>query len=413
MGTVRDPTDRTRPTGKIRKELDGDRHSFAWTPVEQLGALKDAWNDLAANAANPNPYYSPGMLLSYCSTIGVASDVKFACVWNGSGPDRRLDAFAAFVRKDLRWGWPVRTWRNWSNKYFLKFEPLIRAGQATSARQALFHGLSDNGRLKTLLLSPGATWMPDSSQAPASAEIESAAKYPRKIVSHDQRAALFHGHDPDTYFNDCVSRKTRQTVKRRMRGLEDMGSLEFRTVRDPADVKRAVADFLHLEKASWKGAQGSAMASTAADEAFAQAAICGAHSQPQISCDVLSLDGRAIAVSVSLISANWLFGFKTAFDEDLGKHSPGAVLHYLATCSFLRDETLVAADSTCVPGHPIESMWSDRICFGTTLTSIGAPISDARLNYFAQAEAVRANAKSAAKSAYHSAFGKKVTATKR
>ena len=133
----------------------------------------------------------------------------------------------------------------------------------------------------------------------------------------------------------------------------------------------------------------------------------------QVVCDVLSLDGRAIAVSANLVSGGWLFGFKSSFDETYKKHSPGSVLHYLGTRSILEDPALIGADSTCVPGHPLESVWSDRVRFGTTIRSVGAPLSSSRMGYVVQTEAMRESAKSTAKTIYYSASSKKVTATKR
>ena len=128
---------------------------------------------------------------------------------------------------------------------------------------------------------------------------------------------------------------------------------------------------------------------------------------------MLSLDGSAIAVSANVISGGWFFGFKSAFNEELKKHSPGAVLHFLGAEALLQDKSIIAADSTCVPGHPLESVWRDRIPYAATLRSIGAPISASRLKYVVQTETVRNSAKSTVKTIYYTASAKKVTATKR
>ncbi|MEM8647444.1 MAG: GNAT family N-acetyltransferase, partial [Pseudomonadota bacterium] len=190
------------------------------------------------------------------------------------------------------------------------------------------------------------------------------------------------------------------------------GDVTFKTVNTGTEVEAAVRDLMRLELAGWKGKQGTALASSSQDKAFGLAAL-RAGQCPDVICDVLSLNGNAIAVSVNVVSSGWFFGFKSAFDESLKKHSPGTALHYLGARAILENRAIVGADSTCVQGHPLESVWRDRISFATTIRSIGAPISSSRMTYVVQTEAMRGSAKSTVKTIYYSASSKKVTATKR
>ncbi|NNF79814.1 MAG: GNAT family N-acetyltransferase [Rhizobiales bacterium] len=376
--------------------------TFAWSSPEDLRAVVPHWEDLAENAASPNPFYSPGFVLAHLACIGWAENVQCATVWNTTGDERRLDALAFLYRDDLRWGWPIRTWRSWANSYFIKFEPLVRRQTADGAARALFAGLSENGRHRTLLLNRAEAWChehPNPDLGPA------------HIIHPSQRAALIARDDVDGYMKTEVSKKFRANSERNMRRLADRGDLTFKTVRSGPEVRAAVEDLMRLELAGWKGKQGTSLASSSTDKAFGLAAL-QAGQCPQISCDVLSLDGTAVAVSVNLVAGGWLFGFKTAFDETLKKQSPGSVLHLLGTRAILENKAILGADSTCVPGHPIESVWRDRISCATTIRSIGAPISAPRVKYVVQTETVRSNAKSTVKTIYNSASNKKVTTTK-
>ncbi len=383
---------------------------FAWSSPDELRAAVADWADLAENAASPNAYYAPGFILAHIDSIGWDDRVQCASVWHTDGEHRRLAALAFLYRDDRRWGWPVRTWRSWADTYFLKFEPLYRRETAGAAARVLYAGLSNNGRQTALLFNRGEVM---GCEGPTSELTHTKPDQCTVHVIHgDARAALFARQDVDAYMATQTSKKFRANAERNRRRLADLGSLAFTTVRSAPEVRAAVDDLMLLELAGWKGHQGTALASCPKNKAFALSAL-RAGQNPLISCDVLSLDGKAIAVSANLVSGGWMFGFKSAFDETLKKHSPGSVLHYLGTRAILEDKTIVAADSTCVPGHPLESVWRDRVRFASTIRSIGAPISAPRLKYVLQTETVRNSAKSTAKTIYYTASNKKATTTKR
>ena len=379
---------------------------FAWLTPEDLRAAVDQWEDLSEHAFSANPFYSPGFVLAHLDTVGWDGEVRCAAVWHIERGHRRLDALAFLTRDDLRWGWPICTWRSWSDKYILKFEPLYRAETVADAARVLFDGLSENRRERALLLNREETWAGPLEDGPP---MELGAAH---CVRTGERAGLRARTDVDAYMKSEVSKKFRANAERSLRRLADLGDVTFKTVRTGPEVDTAVRDLMDLELAGWKGKQGTALASCAHDKAFGLAAL-RAEQCPHVVCDVLSLNGKAIAVSANVVSAGWFFGFKSAFDETLKKHSPGTALHYLGARAILENCSIKGADSTCVPGHPLESVWRDRISFASTIRSIGAPISNSRLKYVLQTEAMRGSAKSTVKTIYYSASSKKVTATKR
>lgn len=67
---------------------------------------------------------------------------------------------------------------------------------------------------------------------------------------------------------------------------------------------------------------------------------------PELSCDVLRLDGKAIAVNLDFLVRDRLFGFKTAYDESPGKHSPGSVLQLESAMAFFAQTRLTRADAS-------------------------------------------------------------------
>ncbi|MEK6541196.1 MAG: GNAT family N-acetyltransferase, partial [Pseudomonadota bacterium] len=119
-------------------------------------------------------------------------------------------------------------------------------------------------------------------------------------------------------------------------------------------------EFLALEKSGWKGANGSAIASQAGTESFFRAAITAAHERGGLCFTALRLDGRAIAMLLTLINGKAGFSFKTAFDETYARYSPGVLLQR-ESLNILAERNLDWIDSCAAQDHPmIDSLWHER-----------------------------------------------------
>jgi len=80
----------------------------------------------------------------------------------------------------------------------------------------------------------------------------------------------------------------------------------------------------------------------------------------QVLLTALRLDGRAIAMLLTLVSGNAGFSFKTAFDEDFARFSPGVLLQR-ETLGLLTSRKLAFIDSCAAQDHPmIDSLWRER-----------------------------------------------------
>ncbi len=391
---------------------------FRWLTIDELQQAEDQWCDLADNAARPNPYYGPAILLAYHRSIGIPGGVRIASVWSGEGTRARLDALAFYVRRDLRWGWPVKTWVTWGSSYFVSTEPLVRETCELQARKALFYGLSNARKDRTLLLGKAFTASSADPMRLLDERLDGQSILDRQstldrqaVVDNHERAVLLRGPSPEQYEKSGLSRKFRQNVRRSIRKLEELGNLEFKTVTAGPELLAAGRDFIDLEDRSWKGKQGSSLKSRPKDLKFAELAFAS-RSVPHISCDVLSLDGQAIAINVNMTVGNRLYGFKSAYDETYRKLSPGSVAHYMAAQSLLRNDNLIMADSSTVPGHPIESIWPDRLACGRVLQSIGAPVPQCQFDHALAAERLRLSVRAHTRDLYNTLIGRKVTVVK-
>jgi hypothetical protein len=79
---------------------------------------------------------------------------------------------------------------------------------------------------------------------------------------------------------------------------------------------------------------------------------------------VLSLDGIAIAAAIHLVAGPEAVAFKCAYDETWSRASPGVLLD-LHTARLTLDGGLFRLmDSGAIPGHPVETLWRDRVSLG-------------------------------------------------
>ncbi len=102
------------------------------------------------------------------------------------------------------------------------------------------------------------------------------------------------------------------------------------------------------------------MASDAATERLFREVLSGAQADRSLAMCRLTLDGRPIAMLVTLMADGAGFSFKTAYDETLAAYSPGVLLqHYNLD---LRSRAgLDWIDSCARPDHPmIDALWSER-----------------------------------------------------
>jgi hypothetical protein len=102
-------------------------------------------------------------------------------------------------------------------------------------------------------------------------------------------------------------------------------------------------------------------------------ALRGAARAGKLELLTLRLDGRAIAMLVTFLALPGSFSFKTAFDEDYARFSPGVLLQ-IENLKLLERPGLAWCDSCAAQDHPmIDSLWGGRRTVGRWSVAIGGP----------------------------------------
>jgi Acetyltransferase (GNAT) domain len=291
-----------------------------------------AWEDLAANAIEPNAFYEPWMLMRAIRTFGAGPRLQFALVLAnesarhdgtpllcGFFPLEQQDHYQGLSRK-----LPFKTLRLWKHKYCYLCTPLVREGYGQQVIAAFFDWL-DAGSHDCSLMEFRFIAGDGLFNGLLMEYFERHIKL-HYISMYFMRAMFRPTIDADTYLCAALSAKHRKMIRRQERQLSEIGRLEYDALTPDDDVAVWIEEFLQLEASGWKGRENSAIASDESDQSYFRSIAKEAFRQGRLSMLALRLDGRPIAFKCDFHAGRGLFTFRIAFDENYARNSPGMLL---------------------------------------------------------------------------------------
>jgi CelD/BcsL family acetyltransferase involved in cellulose biosynthesis len=195
---------------------------------------------------------------------------------------------------------------------------------------------------------------------------------------------------PRPFLNAPSERKRSGSTGKKLRQdwnrLSALGHVDIANDRSGEGARGAFEVFLAMEFRSWKGANGTALLSRDEDAAFTRRLIAELSARGCASVALLRVDGRAIAAQVLLYSGTMAYTWKTAFDTEFAKFSPGAML-----VDKVSDELFASGietiESCSTGGGFMEQLWTGRRATADLLIDVGGQKS---LTFAATAFAERA-----------------------
>ena len=327
-----------------------------------------AWERLVAKAAEPNPFFEPWFLLPALRQWGDEQRV----VTKAWFVDGRLAGLLPIVRKADYYGHFATHAAGWLHANAFCGAPLIAAGFEQAFWRALLTHFDRTPRRALFLHLPK---LPADGPAHAAlVEVLAASGRAHYITLEERRALLTGTASPDAYLAQAISTKKRKELRRQHNRLAEEGALTFERLEEAEELTAWIDEFLALEAAGWKGAEGSSLASAPDTQAFFEQALTGAAAAGRLERLALRLDGRAIAMLANLITPPGVYSFKTAYDEDYARFSPGMLLQ-LENLALLARDDVQWADSCAVEGHPmIERLWRGQRRMVSCNIAIGGPL---------------------------------------
>jgi hypothetical protein len=167
------------------------------------------------------------------------------------------------------------------------------------------------------------------------------------------------------------SGSTRKKLRQDWNRLSALGAVDIVNERTPAAVREAFEVFLALEAGSWKGTRGTALLCDEKDAGFVRRLVSGLAEQGNASVALLRVDGLAIAAQVLMYCGTMAYTWKTAFDSDFAKYSPGALLIDKVTEEIFAPPGIDAIDSCSAEGSFMAQLWTGRRKMVDLLIDVG------------------------------------------
>lgn len=286
----------------------------------RYGEMADAFADLCLRAEAPNLHMAPAAIAAaLAGPVKQAEDIVVLCAEGSEGA--LLGVWAFRKLRSAHTGFTTMLQAPLVPLYEVSSAPVLdreRAGPAMLAMLRFLAGAPDLPKLLRLPLLPMAG--------------ESFAALPKACAETGSTLHLFECWErpmsvpqPGDTAEAYLRRALGQSYKKRLqqhRMLERAGSLQF-TRHRRGETTAALEDFLVLEAAGWKGANGTALAKLPADTAYFREVISRFAQADMARIDLLRLGGVPIAAGVLLDFAGQAHFLKIAYDESLARLSPG------------------------------------------------------------------------------------------
>jgi len=309
------------------------------------------WHQLSEAASEPNPFFESWLLGPALEAFDPAGRVLLAAL----RIDGQLAGIVPLRFSSTYYGHPLPHLTVWLHPNAFCGVPLIARGFEAMFWSALLDWVDDHASAAAFLHLP---IMPeDSAPDTALTEISRDGARAAGVVARSERALLASPLSPGEYYEEALPNKKRKELRRQARRLGELGTLTVERAETPQAASRFADDFLALEAASWKGRAGSSLADDAACERFFRLGLVGAAERGRFEGLSLTLDTRPIAMLASFLTPPGAFSFKTTFDADYARYSPGVLLQK-ENLDLLQRDGIAWCDSCAAPDHPmIDHFW--------------------------------------------------------
>ena len=304
----------------------------------------DEWRALAADASEPNPFYHPALLVPALRHLEDGARVRLI---EARDPGGALIGLMPVLTKVHHARYRVANSANWMH------------GQCFFGASAILRQLDDTDTAGNFLHLDGLD-----AHGPVATALEQLCSEQgrgcKRIASHE-RALLCSTLDADAYWETHVRAKKRKEIRRLINRLADHGEVTHRRLTDGGDAVAWAEDFIALESAGWKGAEGTALGNARETRAYFFDAIVNAAQDGLLDMLRIDIDGTPIAMLVNFRLGRGAFSYKIAFDERFARFSPGILIEIDNLRAALADSSLDWSDSCAAPNHPmIDGIWAER-----------------------------------------------------
>jgi CelD/BcsL family acetyltransferase involved in cellulose biosynthesis len=317
------------------------------------------WDDLVRRASS-NVFMNPAALTAACETS--FARIRILLAWDRSAESQKLVGVWALRLRKAAPFWPEVLEALPYNYAFLS-SPVVDPDFADEVIPAFFAAIEQSALLPNVVcLKAFDAEMP--SHAAMMKALTARGAQPL-VLSETARPFVTRA------FGVKRSGSTRKKLRQDWNRLSALGTVEVVNDRTPACVEQAFETFLAMEKASWKGEQGTALLSDAQDAVFVRRLLHNLAARQDASVALLRLDGAAIAAQVLMYCGTTAYTWKTAFDTAFSRYSPGTLLIDRITEELFAGPDIMAINSCAAEESFMAHLWAGRRTMVDMLIDIG------------------------------------------
>jgi CelD/BcsL family acetyltransferase involved in cellulose biosynthesis len=317
------------------------------------------WDDLVQRASS-NVFMNPAALQAACDTKFARIQVLLA--WEEAASRRKLVGVWALQLRKIAPFWPTVLEALPYNYAFLS-SPVVDPAFTDQVIPAFFAAIEQSSLLPNVVSLK--SFDAECPSYPAMLKELAGRGIEPLMLSESARPFV------TKEFGVKRSGSTRKKLRQDWNRLSVLGTVDVANDRTPGGAQLAFETFLALEKASWKGAQGTALLSDPQDAVFVRRLFHDLAAQRNASVAVLGVDGQAIAAQVLLYCGTTAYTWKTAFSADFGKYSPGALLIDKITDELFAGPDILAINSCAAEASFMAQLWAGRRTMVDLLVHLG------------------------------------------
>jgi len=285
--------------------------------VEIIDQWAEEWRELCDDSADDQPFYRPEWVGAHIRAFTPNAKVLLLTVSAEGGLCLLL---TLLEERAMFCGLPVRRLRAPANGHSVRVDAVRRRGPEGDAAIPVLWQLLKSLPAWDLLEFEGA---PADGAVSALACAAAQERFPAGQVKMSPNPYVSLPADPN-WSELPINKKLRSQLRGIRREFEKTGPPKLRRIghADPAILQR----FYELESAGWKGAVGSAIASSAKNRQFYDEISRSAGELDYLCIYLLEWDSKLLAAHWGLSYRGRYFSPKIAYDENFGRWAPGHLI---------------------------------------------------------------------------------------
>lgn len=331
--------------------------------VAGYAAWGQAFNELCARAATPNPFMSPATVDAARLLISDDELVVLAAR-NMQAQGHPLVGIWAMRRTRDLWSLGIEVLQSpCVPRFDCLGTPVLDASMPGAAFDALIsHVLKSNDLPRLIRVT---SWLESMTPLlPGTTSIHRDERWSRAVLAPNEA----------TDAESSLKASMGSGYKKRMaqeRALTRAGAVRHEALRQDKALA-AFGSFLALEQRGWKGKAGTALADVPDDAAYMQACLRSFARNDALCVDILRLDDEPIAIGIVVEAGMANIFWKTAFDETFAKNSPGVLLDMAVTRRLFAEGRPVLDSGMMEFTDPATQIWSGRMDMARAVIDLGA-----------------------------------------